>query len=289
MLGPTNNAGRSLFVYGSLLAPEVQAALLGRVPASVAATLPGYRRSTVASRTYPGAVPSDGEAASVRGMLLQNLSDAEWQLLDAFEGDEYRRRTVRSTLDDGREQETLTFVFAREDGLLPDPWSYESWRATHLDTFVRATAEWAAAHLAEPTALRHLSGLWLGAAVPHPSLADSVPTNPIKWALSLLHPEPGVPVTAFGAGFFDDAADIPGEPVLLFTLSGTWEPGAGGEAAAGAGVVTLQKQYTGAAAGRAVDYEGRLTRESDGAWVLKGTWRNEAEGTFGSFAARREQ
>lgn len=27
--------------------------------------------------------------------------------------------------------------------------------------------------------------------MPHPSLLDSVPTNPIKWTLTLLAPEPG--------------------------------------------------------------------------------------------------
>ena len=31
------------------------------------------------------------------------------------------------------------------------------------------------------------------------------------------------------------------------------------------------------------------SRQGDGAWALTGTWRNEAEGTHGVFAARREQ
>jgi hypothetical protein len=30
-------------------------------------------------------------------------------------------------------------------------------------------------------------------------------------------------------------------------------------------------------------------RQEDGAWAITGTWRNEAEGTHGVFAARREE
>jgi hypothetical protein len=43
-------------------------------------------------------------------------------------------------------------------------------------------------------------------------------TNPIRWSLSLCA---GAAVSAFGAGYFDDAADVPGQPVLHFGLRGT--------------------------------------------------------------------
>ncbi len=102
--------------------------------------------------------------------------------------------------------------------------------------------------------------------------------NPITWSLSLLR---GAAVSAFGAGFFDDAGDIPGQPVLLFTLRGTWAPDTG--------VVRLTKAYPDAP-GVTVSYEGRLRRApDDGAWQLTGTWRNEFEGTHGQFACRREE
>jgi hypothetical protein len=45
-----------------------------------------------------------------------------------------------------------------------------------------------------------------------------IQVNPIKWALSLLS-EPQGAVSAFGGGFFDDAGDLPGQPVLYFTIS----------------------------------------------------------------------
>ena len=41
-------------------------------------------------------------------------------------------------------------------------------------------------------------------------MESEVPVNPIKWSLSLC-PGPGPGPSAFGAGFFDDAGDIPGQ------------------------------------------------------------------------------
>jgi hypothetical protein len=53
---------------------------------------------------------------------------------------------------------------------------------------------------------------------------QSVPvqTNPIRWSLSLCA---GAAVSAFGAGYFDDAADVPGQPVLHFGLRGAFRDG----------------------------------------------------------------
>jgi hypothetical protein len=42
-------------------------------------------------------------------------------------------------------------------------------------------------------------------------------------------------VSAFGAGFFDDAGDIPGSPVIWYTLRGTY--------ATGSMAVNLRKVY----------------------------------------------
>eukprot|EP00854_Cymbomonas_tetramitiformis_P027534 gene27534-33966_t len=60
----------------------------------------------------------------------------------------------------------------------------------------------------------HLSGLWIGEAIPDEEFQHCVPTNPIKWSLTL-SPSQGE-VSAFGAGYFDDAADVPGQPVLFY-------------------------------------------------------------------------
>jgi len=103
-----------------------------------------------------------------------------------------------------------------------------------------------------------------------------VPVNPIKWALSLAREGP---VTAFGAGFFDDSADVPGQPVLHFSLRGKWD--------AEAGTVELTKVYDSALvpADMLVHYQGRVSL-SEGRPALTGTWRNTLHETHGAFACR---
>lgn len=67
-----------------------------------------------------------------------------------------------------------------------------------------------------PEGSDHFSGLWRGEAIPDPSFDRvDVPTNPITWALSYGFDslEPGFPPIV-GAGYFDDAADIPDDPIL---------------------------------------------------------------------------
>ena len=50
--------------------------------------------------------------------------------------------------------------------------------------------------------------------------------NPIRWALSLAT-DTARKASAVGAGFFEDAGDVPGQPVLTFGLRG-WFDGATG-------------------------------------------------------------
>lgn len=90
--------------------------------------------------------------------------------------------------------------------------------------------------------------------------------NPITWSLTLLH---HAAISAFGAGYFDDAGDVPGTTVLMYTLRGEWQPaepsaagGAGGGSVDG-GTVRLEKQYTAPelfGIGPIVRYDGRLVR-----------------------------
>jgi fatty acid CoA ligase FadD9 len=141
----------------------------------------------------------------------------------------------------------------------------------------------AAGHFAarrEPKLPGQTSGLWLGQADPAAELAAfAIPTNPIRWALAV------VGGCAFGAGYFDDAGDVPGQPVLHFSLFGTL-----GED----GRLKITKEYEQAAdqQGYRVEYAAalRFETEPDGRprALLEGTWRNEAAGSHGRFQAWRE-
>eukprot|EP00281_Chroomonas_sp_CCMP1168_P022025 CAMPEP_0206232296 /NCGR_PEP_ID=MMETSP0047_2-20121206/11336_1 /ASSEMBLY_ACC=CAM_ASM_000192 /TAXON_ID=195065 /ORGANISM="Chroomonas mesostigmatica_cf, Strain CCMP1168" /LENGTH=145 /DNA_ID=CAMNT_0053656015 /DNA_START=98 /DNA_END=535 /DNA_ORIENTATION=+ len=135
---------------------------------------------------------------------------------------------------------------------------------------------------AAPPQKAHYSGLWLGEAHPDPSFSD-VPVNPIKWALSLCPDPSGGAISAFGAGYFDDAGDIPGQPVLFYTLQGTFDQAAK--------KVTLTKIYSSRVVPEELQvvYVGALADGPDGQPTLSGTWANAMEGTRGVFACRLEE
>ena len=127
---------------------------------------------------------------------------------------------------------------------------------------------------------RHVSGLWIGEAVPDAVFAHEVAVNPIKWSLSLVE---GDTVSVFGGGYFDDAGDIPGCPVLFFHLAGHWD--------AETGSLEFEKVYDASKVPSElrVLYKGKLATDAAGQPVISGTWTNTTEGTHGVFAARLEE
>ncbi|KNC48563.1 fatty-acid-coa ligase FadD [Thecamonas trahens ATCC 50062] len=130
--------------------------------------------------------------------------------------------------------------------------------------------------LVEPGA--SLAGVWKGEAVPAPELAPfCIPTNPITWVLAPI-PDRGDAVV--GAGFFDDAADVPGQPVIAFTVTGTCTV----EGDENKLKLVKQYEYNEAVENYAVDYVGVWDKSAQ---AVSGSWRNELGGSHGSFHARR--
>lgn len=120
----------------------------------------------------------------------------------------------------------------------------------------------------------HHSGAWCGAASPAAELAPfGIPTNPCFWSLSVVTAARVV----FGAGYFDDAGDVPGRPLLRFLLAGT---------VAEDGRVVFRKVYEPSVVDApVVHYEARIV-VSSAETRLEGTWRNEE--VFGALGARLE-
>ncbi len=71
----------ALFAYGALAFPEVMQVLLGRVPVNTPGSAAGWR--VVAAPGNTQAVMVKAEAVA-RGRVISDLSNAEWQLVDAF-------------------------------------------------------------------------------------------------------------------------------------------------------------------------------------------------------------
>jgi gamma-glutamylcyclotransferase (GGCT)/AIG2-like uncharacterized protein YtfP len=120
-----------LFVYGTLRDPHLLGAVLARpisadaVRASVA---PGYSAVHYPGRVYPGLVRRPG--ASARGLVLLGLTPFERDLLDAFEGEEYRRGIVPVIIDEELHEAEVylpTIAIATD---APE-WTLERWQAKH--------------------------------------------------------------------------------------------------------------------------------------------------------------
>lgn len=119
-----STAALHCFTYGSLMCAEIMAAVCGMTLASAPALLEDFSRHPIRDQDYPGMVPARG--GEVRGVLYRDVPPLALARLDAFEGVQYERTTVRVKLADGSPIEAETYVFRPEHAalLLPGEWDY---------------------------------------------------------------------------------------------------------------------------------------------------------------------
>jgi gamma-glutamylcyclotransferase (GGCT)/AIG2-like uncharacterized protein YtfP len=130
---------RPLFVYGTLRDPDLLAAVLGR-PLSdaeaLAAVAPGFRAMHYPNRIYPALIRAPG--GNAEGLALVGLTPFELDLLDAFEGSEYRRSVVPVMIgEELHEADAYLPTIAIAGG---DPWTLERWQAVHKADILQVEA-----------------------------------------------------------------------------------------------------------------------------------------------------
>lgn len=126
-----------VFTYGTLMCADIMAAACGGLPAAEPATLAGYSRHPVAGEAYPGI--RDAGGARVSGLLYRDVDAVQLARLDAFEGAQYRRETVSVLLEDGRQTDAETYVFADHclHLLESGEWDFEAFLREHRSRFER--------------------------------------------------------------------------------------------------------------------------------------------------------
>jgi hypothetical protein len=138
---------RPLFIYGTLGDPDLLAALLGHAPdrrAIAAAVAPGFRVAFHPGRPYPALLRAPGGAAA--GLLLLGLSRADLDLLDAYEGAEYRRAIVPAIVD-AELHEADAYLPLAPIPADAEPWSLAAWQANHKAAALAAIAHGVAPRL----------------------------------------------------------------------------------------------------------------------------------------------
>ena len=145
MLGASYGAGaivrsQHLFVYGSLRAPEVMAAVTGLRMRAVPARLANHQVFALRGQVYPGLMQAMGQHASGRVYRCVPL----WALrrLDAFEGVWYERVLVRVRLHGtAREREIDAHTYrlrpAAAARASDTAWVFEQFMHTQCRRFAR--------------------------------------------------------------------------------------------------------------------------------------------------------
>ena len=128
-----------VFVYGSLLVPEVVRAVLGRTPTAVPAVLQGYRRCSLRGPAFPALLRAPGH--STVGAVIE-LAPAELRRLDRYEDDFYVRRPVAVGLDDGGMVRAQTYLLSARHRRLAGTraWSPGTFASRHARRLLRYVA-----------------------------------------------------------------------------------------------------------------------------------------------------
>ena len=125
-----------LFCYGSLQIAEVIEALLGRIPESAPALLPGYEIYRLRDASYPAVAPLEGALAP--GALYSDITEKELARLDVFEGEPYARKMATVRLEDGSSIGAWLYrpPAAKRHWLTEERWDLESFKRAGLKKFM---------------------------------------------------------------------------------------------------------------------------------------------------------
>ena len=126
-----------VFCYGTLMFPELMAAVCGRrLAPRRGAVLAGYARYRLREEAFPGIAAAPG--AEVRGVLYCGVGARTLQRLDRYEDDYYDRRLLRVRAAAGPLKAWIFVVRERHlDRLTDAPWDAEEFRRRRLGRLLR--------------------------------------------------------------------------------------------------------------------------------------------------------
>lgn len=131
----------NIFVYGTLMAPEVVQTLIRRLPAGQKASVEGFACHPVQKYVFPGLI--EDASATTNGIYYEGLSVSELKRLDWFEDVEYTRKGVPVRLENQETRHTQVYLWANpiHELHLDTKWDYERFRRTNLDWYLQNTVQ----------------------------------------------------------------------------------------------------------------------------------------------------
>ncbi|TPX43141.1 hypothetical protein SeMB42_g03413 [Synchytrium endobioticum] len=133
-----------LFFYGTLQSPIVYARVISRhlgshfkQPKNEPAILKGYKRSRVRNAVYPAITASPFD--QVEGMIAYIETQKEVDILDVFEGDDYKRVPVKVLVkSSSTEADAEVYIWVAEDDYLEDcEWRLEQFEKGQSQQWVQ--------------------------------------------------------------------------------------------------------------------------------------------------------
>jgi gamma-glutamylcyclotransferase (GGCT)/AIG2-like uncharacterized protein YtfP len=127
----------NIFLYGTLMIPEVLRRVTGRAYDTRAAVLHGFARLKVKGESYPALLPFPDMETD--GIVVLDVGTEALSRLDAFEGELYQREevTVEVGQDEWLEAETFVIRPAAYARLSAEAWDEDEFRELHLRQFMR--------------------------------------------------------------------------------------------------------------------------------------------------------
>lgn len=124
----------AVFVYGSLMyAPVWDSVVCGHY-SWTQATAESLIRLSVPGETYPALIPSHGHRTV--GRLWRDVSDADLERLDRFEGGEYERRLIEVITADGPTS-AWVYLWTKPESLIHSSlWDVNLFESTGLAIFL---------------------------------------------------------------------------------------------------------------------------------------------------------
>ena len=126
-----------LFVYGTLILPEIMRAVSGRIFLAKTCCLENYVRYLVKGEIYPGIIWCPG--SKVDGVIYFDLNRQHLKILDRFEGEMYQREHLVVKTDDGETHHAFAYVVKPlyQHLLSNQPWNLEEFKEKYVNQFVQ--------------------------------------------------------------------------------------------------------------------------------------------------------
>ncbi len=125
---------QQVFIYGSLLFPEITKKLTGKSFKTSPAILKGYKMYCVKGCDYPAIIRENGTFTN--GKIMRNVNETDILKMSFFEGDEYEIKKLR-VLINGKSEIALAFVWAKEiENLENKKWDFQEFEKNSLEYYI---------------------------------------------------------------------------------------------------------------------------------------------------------